>query len=425
MKKRDNDRRHKHLLEKDYVTSIMADIAERFDFNKTSWICETLVKKFNSTIEEWEISKGIRRLKPGQILLPYKGKPIIVNLFDREAIKIFAEMKVFQSYKSRIINKTFALLKSFNKQAALEDVYSLICQRDMVPRYHNDPDLYKAITIDPCLPLINPDDIGIKLSKISPFIVSVTDQIRNNLIDYCTNEIGLKPFLANNLLDYFLEKRASFLPLSRFLKPGQLVWIGTSFKKAKKIGCVQIQRQQVPIILTLYTEQELSEKSKNLSEFNDKMMKQLARITTEAYLQETLLPQDELQLFYLRSYSVIGKLLRKYMKMYKCILPVPGSILDSGTMFTHKELVIDLSMQGYYTKEIAKKTYHDPRSVDAYLKVFNAVLILWYFDLPKELISMVSDKGLKVVQEHINIINKYFPDKNSIQSYLHNRGIAV
>ena len=154
------------------------------------------------------------------------------------------------------------------------------------------------------------------MSKISPFIVSVTDQIRNNLIDYCTNEIGLKPFLANNLLDYFLEKRASFLPLSRFLKPGQLVWIGTSFKKAKKIGCVQIQRQQVPIILTLYTEQELSEKSKNLSEFNDKMMKQLARITTEAYLQETLLPQDELQLFYLRSYSVIGKLLRKYMKMY-------------------------------------------------------------------------------------------------------------
>ena len=113
------------------------------------------------------------------------------------------------------------------------------------------------------------------------------------------------------------------------------------------------------------------------------------------------------------------------MKMYKCILPVPGSILDSGTMFTHKELVIDLSMQGYYTKEIAKKTYHDPRSVDAYLKVFNAVLILWYFDLPKELISMVSDKGLKVVQEHINIINKYFPDKNSIQDCLHNKGIAV
>ena len=115
---------------------------------------------------------------------------------------------------------------------------------------------------------------------------------------------------------------------------------------------------------TLYTEEELNNKPKNLQHFNEIMMKQLARITIEAYLQETLLPQDELQLFYLRSYSVLGRLLKKYMKTNKCILPVPGSILDAGSMFTHKELVIDLSMQGYYTNEIAKKTYHDPRSVD-------------------------------------------------------------
>ena len=201
--------------------------------------------------------------------------------------------------------------------------------------------------------------------------------------------------------------------------------IGTSFKKAKKVGCVQIERQKVPIILTLYTEEELNHIPKNLLELNNKMMKQLARVTTEAYLQETLLPQDELQLFYLRSYSVLGKLLRKYMVTNKVILPVPGSIIDSGTMFTHKELVIDFSMQGYYTKEIAKKIYHDPRSVDAYLKVFNSILILWYFGLPKELISMVTERGQKVVQEHINIIKKYFPDNISIKNYLNKKGIAV
>jgi hypothetical protein len=47
------------------------------------------------------------------------------------------------------------------------------------------------------------------------------------------------------------------------------------------------------------------------------MMNQLARITTEAYLQETLLSEDELQLFYLRSATVMSKLLRKYMKVNK------------------------------------------------------------------------------------------------------------
>ncbi len=82
-------------------------------------------------------------------------------------------------------------------------------------------------------------------------------------------------------------------------------------------------------------------------------------------------------------------------------------------------------MQGYFTNEIAKKTYHDPRSVDAYLKTFNSILILWHFDLPKALISMVTERGQKIVQEHLDIINKYFPDKISMKNYLNNQGIAV
>ena len=241
MKKRDNDRRHKHLLEKNYLKSIISNISERYDFNKSSWICEVLIQKFNSTIEEWEKSKNITRLKPGQILLLYKNKHIIVSLLDQEAVKIFVETKIFRSYKKRIINKTLTLLKAFDEQATLEDVYSLISPRDIIPRYQTDTDLYNNISLDPSLPLINPDQVGIKLIKVLPSVFSPPDDIKNNLIDYCTNEIGLKSFVANNILDYFLEKRASFLPLTSSVKPGQFMWIGTSFKKAKKIGCVQIQ----------------------------------------------------------------------------------------------------------------------------------------------------------------------------------------
>jgi len=182
---------------------------------------------------------------------------------------------------------------------------------------------------------------------------------------------------------------------------------------------------QLSIILTLYSPEELKTKPKGLIELNERMMNQLARITTEAYLQEALLSDDELQLFYLRSAAVIGKLIRKYMKVNKVILPTPGSILDAGTMFTHKELIIGLSMQGYYTKEIARKTYHDPRSVDSYLKVFNATLVLWYYNLPSPLISMVTEKGIKVIKEHIDILTKYFPDRLSVKNYLNHIGIAV
>ena len=113
------------------------------------------------------------------------------------------------------------------------------------------------------------------------------------------------------------------------------------------------------------------------------------------------------------------------MQLNKVILPTPGSILDSGTMFTHKELIINLAMKGYYTKEIAKMTYHDPRSVDAYLSTFNSVLLLWYFDVPPELIAMVTGKGKKVVLQHIEIIKIYFPDNQAVIKYLEMQKIEV
>lgn len=424
MKKRDNERRYKHLLEKNYLKTLMDDISIRFDFNKKSWITETIVNKLNEIVETFEKEKGIQRLKPGEIVLPYKNRLLAISLFDQEALNILVDTKIFANYKKRIIKKTLQLLKSFDKNTTLEEVYSLISPRDAIPRYQEDTDINDA-QIDTSCPLINPDDIGVKLTTIPTFITPLSEKIRNNIIHFCVHEIGIKPLVANRIVEYFLEKKSLFLPLINSIKPGQLNWIGTSFKKAKKVGAVQIEREQTPILLTLYTEEELEKKPSNLSELNSRMMKQLARITTEAYLQETLLPGDELQLFYLRSYTVIGKLLRKYMQIHKVILPTPGTILDSGTALTHKELIIDLHMQGYYTNEIAKKTYHDPRSVDSYLRTFNSILILWHFNLPKPLISMVTERGQKVVQQHIDIITKYFPDKKSIENYLTKRGIAL
>jgi hypothetical protein len=424
MKKRDNDRRHKHLLEKNYLKTLITEISTRFDFNKRSWIAETIVKKLDALVESFEESKRIKRLKPGELLLPYKNKLLAIPLLDEEALAIFVDTKVFAAYKKRIIKKTLQLLKNLDKKANLNDVCSLISPRDTIARYHQDADIYQC-QIDPCAPLINPENLGIKLSRKTPFITPIPEETKNDIIHFCVNEIGLKPFVAHSILKFFLEKRASFLPLMDSIKPGQISWLATSFKKSRKAGCVQIERQQVPVILTLYTKQELEKKPGNLKELNAKMMRQLARITTEAYLQETLLPGDELQLFYLRSYSVIGKLLRKYMQINKVILPTPGTILDAGTTLTHKELVIDLHMKGYYTKEISKKTYHDPRSVDAYIKTFNSMLILWYFNLPASLISMVTERGQKVVQQHLDIISKYFPDSSSVEDYLTKQEISL
>jgi len=424
MNKRKNERHYLNLLEKDYLKEIIADIAQRFDFSEKSWICQTIINKFNETLEKYEQQNNIERLKPGEILLPYRDEIITIPLINLKNLKILADTKLFPPYKKRVIENVLTLLKNIDKNATTDDVHSLISPRETVPRYQDGGNL-RDIQIDPSFPLIKPDDIGVKLNKLRPTVASLPVDIKKTLIEYGVHQLGLKPFVAQNLLDYFMERRAYYLPLKKSVKPGQLVWLGSSIKKCYKPENLFMKRKQVSIILTLYTEQELNDRPKDLAVLNSQMMNQLARISTEAYLQETLLPMDELQLFYLRSATVLGKLIRKYMTVNKVILPTPGSILDAGTMFTHKELIIDLAMQGYYTKEIAKKTYHDPRSVDAYLKTLNSVLILWYFDLPSSLIAMVTEKGKTVIKEHIIIIEKYFPNKEVIKNYLNNRGIAI
>ncbi|UCG01845.1 MAG: hypothetical protein JSW11_19845, partial [Candidatus Heimdallarchaeota archaeon] len=158
MKKRDRARRYKSLLEKDYLKAIISDLALRFDFTQDSWMCQTIVDKFNQTLENWEKENHIERLKPGDILLPYKGELIVVPLFDKGAIDILVETKLFQPYKKRMIDKVFDLLKSIDTQASLEDVHSLISLRDTIPRSQPGTHLYD-LEIDPSFPLINPDDI--------------------------------------------------------------------------------------------------------------------------------------------------------------------------------------------------------------------------------------------------------------------------
>ena len=66
--------------------------------------------------------------------------------------------------------------------------------------------------------MIKPDDIGVKLNKLIPTVVSLPVDIKKALIDYSVDELGLKPFVAKNLLEYFLEKRAYYLPLKKSVK---------------------------------------------------------------------------------------------------------------------------------------------------------------------------------------------------------------
>ena len=94
-------------------------------------------------------------------------------------------------------------------------------------------------------------------------------------------------------------------------------------------------------------------------------------------------------------------------------------------MLTHKDLVVRLNLQGLSTLEIAQQAYHTPRSVDAYLKAFDAVLILQLYGLPRALIASVLGKGESLVDEYLDLIGRYLRDSEEMRDYLRAKGVAI
>ncbi|WP_407937691.1 DUF1670 domain-containing protein [Neomoorella mulderi] len=91
--------------------------------------------------------------------------------------------------------------------------------------------------------------------------------------------------------------------------------------------------------------------------------------------------------------SLFRQLLEAYHERFSVLLPTAGTVLDMGRMLTHKDLVIRLHMQGLSVLEIARQTYHSPRSADVYIKAFDSVLILHLYGLNPKLMATVLSRG--------------------------------
>ncbi len=274
--------------------------------------------------------------------------------------------------------------------------------------------------------LIDPRQLKIQpLRRPLPGEVSIPPAVRQPLLEFLTRDAGLGSAQANAMLEFLAAQRESFCPPRAELKPGQAVWLALSVKKYKPSGVQFARRVLMPVILTLSTEEEQMRPIPNLKALNEVQMGQAARVCIEAYVQRALLPVVDLELLFLRSYSVLQMLLQNYMELNQVILPTPGIVLDAGTAMTHKRIIIALSVQGHFTREIAGLTHHTPEAVDAYLRVFQSVLALYLYDLPVDLMARVTGHGRSLIEEHLAIVREHFPDKETVKGYLREQGLEI
>lgn len=88
-------------------------------------------------------------------------------------------------------------------------------------------------------------------------------------------------------------------------------------------------------------------------------------------------------------------------------------------------IVVEMSLSGMSTQEIARRIYHSSEAVDQYLKTFDRLLVLRHFGLPKKLIVQVTGHSLSLIEEHLAIADKHFPTAEALTQYLTSRGVDL
>ena len=109
----------------------------------------------------------------------------------------------------------------------------------------------------------------------------------------------------------------------------------------------------------------------------------------------------------------ISQLIRRAQKQCTLIVPTPATVLDAGRSITHKDIVIELHLAGYTVREISRKTFHSPRAVDNYIGIFESVLILDLYHVPKRLTARILKKGVSLIEEHLRLARRHFRDEEA------------
>lgn len=115
------------------------------------------------------------------------------------------------------------------------------------------------------------------------------------------------------------------------------------------------------------------------------------------------------------SQPTVGRAHDAYQRQHNVVLPCPGTVFDMGRMLTHEDLFIRLHLQGHATHEIARQTHHNPRSVDAYLKTFDAVLILHLYRIPHELAATILRRRVSLIDKYHDIMHSYLKESEIIR----------
>lgn len=224
--------------------------------------------------------------------------------------------------------------------------------------------------------------------------------LRNVMIKHLIENYGYESKLriAETMVDDLLDFADEFIPKEKRLKPGQIMWSAVSVDDKHTQGKKLSQTKLVPVKLTVLDEQDIKDYKEGKSP-KEVRKKRIARLLYEAKEQGGVLGHNDLAVILSLNTGTVSQMIQEVQQEGNRLLPTRGSVHDLGPTTTHKKQIIELYEQGYLEPEIAKKTDHALLNVDAYIKDYKRVKILYeegikdadkaafYTGMPKHLIT--------------------------------------
>jgi len=405
--------RYATLLARDVLPVQTAHLKTSFELAPASKLAEAACTATNQAVEAWEKNQGAKRLKPGELLLEQEGQKLVLPLLAQEVLPHLREGSSPRAVRRELEMLQFSKLKELNPEAGVEQLWYLVNQTELTLKRGG-----KSREVLPEKPLdaeaLKPGGRQhvqgeIPLEALQPAITTLVDQW------------GARPAQAEGMVALAAKLYTWCCPRVEELDPGQLVWLAHGTRKSRRTDPRLFQ----PVVLTLLAPEEQHWPLSTTADLKKLKIRQIERLTAEAWRQDGVLTTLDLEWLLGISPSLIRQLLEAYHEHFGVLLPTAGTVLDMGRTLTHKALVVEMALEGLTTQEIARRIYHTPEAVDNYLRLFDRVLLLCYYHVPRSAMMRITGHSAGLLEEHLALVQKHFPNEESLVSYITNRGIKL
>jgi len=410
---------YRPLLERSLENYQVQYLARNYDFGKESRVAALIVRKINAGIEEVEKELGVRRTEPFHLYLKWGSLDLGLPLFASEYLDpIFSGNGGFRVSRELVL--TACRKAAREAKMAPTELLGVIDPRYFTrhgkrKRKSNDVDI--AVEGEKTQHVEELREQIQHLRPTSPSArIDALDQgapltLVGRLSRFVEREAGRGPTVANHMVQELIALRNVCCPRVRHLESGEMPFLATSVNAHLSEEVATRFRRLKPVILTVWRKEELKKCPWENRHSDNELVKRIVRVCFEAYRQGGLLSLMDLQWIFQVSACRISELIRRAQKQATIIVPTPGTVLDAGRSMTHKEIIIELHLQGYTVREIGRMTFHSPRAVDNYIGTFESVLILDLYHIPKRLMARILKKGISLIEEHLRLTRKHFRDE--------------